>query len=71
MKNILFKLYCALFCLLSSVMVFAQIGDDTADGDLESGEPPMPINGKLIFLAIAGIIFAYYTFKKHRQRKTI
>ncbi|MFV8322473.1 hypothetical protein [Flavobacterium sp. LS2R12] len=71
MKNILLKLYCTLFCLLSSVIVFAQIGDDTSDGDLESGEPPMPINGKLIFLAIAGIIFAYYTFRKHQQRKTI
>jgi hypothetical protein len=56
---------------LSSVLVFAQIGDDTSDGDLEGGEPPMPINGKLIFLAIAGIIFAYYTFRKNRKEQTI
>ncbi|MDI6050810.1 hypothetical protein QLS31_13325 [Flavobacterium sp. XS2P24] len=71
MKNILLKLYCTLFCLLSSAMVFAQVGDDTPDGDLEGGEPPMPINGKLIFLAIAGIIFAYYTFRKNRKEQTI
>ncbi|MFV8380038.1 hypothetical protein [Flavobacterium sp. LB3R33] len=71
MKNILLKLYCTLFCLLSTVIVFAQIGDDTPGGDLEGGEPTVPINGKLIFLAIAGIIFAYYTFKKYRKEQTI
>jgi hypothetical protein len=68
MKNILLKLYCTLFCLLSSFLVFAQVGDDTPDGDLEGGEPPMPINGQLIFLAIAGIVFAYYTFRKYKKQ---
>ena len=71
MKNILLKLYCTLFCLLSSVMVFGQVGDDTPTGDLEGGEPPMPIDSQLIFLAIAGIIFAYYTFRKYRKAQNI
>ncbi|MDI5887258.1 MULTISPECIES: hypothetical protein [Flavobacterium] len=68
MKNILLKLYCTLFCTLSSVMLFAQAGDDTPTGDLENTDAPAaPINGKLFVLAIAGIIFAYYTFKKYRK----
>jgi hypothetical protein len=49
-------------------MLFAQAGDDTPTGDLENTDAPAaPINGKLFVLAIAGIIFAYYTFKKYRK----
>lgn len=49
-------------------MAFAQPGDDTIDGDLESGDdPPVPVNGKLIYLGIAGLLFAVYTYRKNRK----
>lgn len=54
--------------LLFNFVAFAQpgIGNDT--NDLENDDlPAAPINAKLIWLAIAGIIFAYYTFKKSRS----
>ena len=48
-------------------MAFAQ-GTSDGIGDLEQEDPPTAnINAKLIWLAIAGIVFAYYTFKKSRS----
>ncbi|TDE07848.1 hypothetical protein [Flavobacterium sandaracinum] len=71
MKHTLLKTYCTLFCLLSSFLLFAiPPGDDSDTGDLESADAPAaPINGKLFVLAIAGILFAYYTFKKLREKQ--
>lgn len=50
-------------------MVFAQPGDDDGGGGLEEEDPePAPINSKLIFLAIIGILFVMYTFRKNRKQ---
>jgi hypothetical protein len=69
MKKI-YKLYLLGFFLLSDFIVFAQVGDDTAGGDLEDTNEPQPagIDSKLIYLLIIGVLFAIYTMQK-RSRK--
>lgn len=73
MKNTLLKTYSILFCLFSSFLLFAiPPADENETGDLETVDAPAaPINGKLFVLAISGIIFAYYTFKKSREKKAV
>jgi hypothetical protein len=68
MKNLL-KFYLLTFILLSDFVAFAQPGDDDGGGGLEGGDPePAPINGKLILLAVTGILFVMYTFRKNRKQ---
>lgn len=70
MKNKLFKLYILSFLVLSDFVMFAQPGDNQDGGGLEGNDdPPVPINGKLIWLAIAGLLFVAYSYNK--KRKTI
>ena len=67
MKHNFLKLYISCFFILSNVVMFAQ-GDDDDDGDLEGNDPPpVPINPKLIYLLIVGVIFAFYHFRKVRK----
>lgn len=60
------------FMLVSNFVVFAQPG---SGGQGEGGpegtdDPPTPINGKLIWLAIVGISFAYaYYLKTQKDKK--
>ncbi|TRX39164.1 hypothetical protein [Flavobacterium restrictum] len=70
MKNKAVKGYLTLVFLFSNLMLFADPGDESDTGDLESGEP-MPINSKLVVLAIAGIMFACYFFYKNRKRQIV
>ena len=57
------------FFLLHDFRLFAQ-GDDNDGGDLEDDDPPAaPINTKLIYLAIIGIAFVFYTL--HRRKKQL
>ncbi|MBK9223790.1 MAG: hypothetical protein IPO23_02380 [Flavobacterium sp.] len=68
MKNNLFKLYILSFFLLTDFISFAQPGQDQPGGGLEGDDPPpAPINGKLILLAIAAVLFAFYTLKNKRR----
>lgn len=65
----LLKFYLLSFLFLSDFIAFAQPGDDDGGGGLEGGDPqPAPINNKLILLAIIGIFFAVYTFRKNRKQ---
>ena len=67
----LYKFYLLSFIVLSDFVAFAQPGDDDGGGGggLEGGDPePAPINSKLILLAITGILFAIYTFRKDRKQ---
>ncbi|WP_157505068.1 hypothetical protein [Flavobacterium tegetincola] len=42
-------------------------GTGNGTGDLEGDDVAVPINGKLIWLAICGIVFAYYTYIKRSE----
>ena len=67
MKKIV-KFYILSFVLLSDFIAFAQPGDDDGGGGLEGGDPqPAPINSKMILLAIAGVCFVIYTFRKNKR----
>lgn len=69
MKKLL-KFYLLSFVLLSDFVAFAQPGDEDGGGPggLEGGDPqPAPINGKLILLAIAGLLFVFYTYRKNKE----
>ena len=68
MKNI-FKFYLLAFVLFSDFVLYAQPGDDDGGGGVEDpGDPqPAPINSKLILLAIMGVLFVIYTFRKNKR----
>lgn len=68
MKNNVFKLYLLSFFLFNDFISFAQPGQDQPGGGLEGDDPsPAPINGKLIVLAVAAVLFAFYTLKNRRK----
>jgi hypothetical protein len=68
MKNNLFKLYILSLFLLSDFLVFAQPGDDDGGGGLEGGDPvPAAIDAKLVWLGIAAVIYAFYSFNRKRK----
>jgi len=75
MKTNLFKTYILLFFLMCDFISFAQPGmgandgtptDPTLEGDSDT-TPPAPINGKLIWLGLVAILFAYYSYKKNKR----
>lgn len=70
MKQNLYKIYFLTFLLLIDFVAFADDGpgDDDGGGGLEGDDPaPAPINGKLIWLAVLGVVFAYYSYRKARK----
>jgi hypothetical protein len=73
MKISLLKMYMLAFMLVSNFVMFAQEpGQETCEGcePLETDETPdTPINGKLIWLAVIGIAFAYSYYAKMQKEK--
>ncbi|WP_309640182.1 hypothetical protein [Flavobacterium sp.] len=68
MKNRLFNLYLITFFLLVDFVAFAQPGDDDGSGGLEGNDPPpAPINGKLLWLGIVALLYAFYSIRKNRK----
>lgn len=56
------------FFLLHDFRLFAQ-GDEDDNGDLEGNDPPAaPINSKILYLALVGIVFVYYTYKSRKKQ---
>lgn len=53
--------------LTVSFAAFAQDFPDPGDGEPGTGDPGAPINSKLIWLAVAAIAFAYYTFASKKK----
>ncbi len=69
MKSI-YKIYILVFLFLSDFVLFAQPGDDDGSGGIEGDDAPAaPIDGKLLWLAIVSILFAFYYLNK-RTLKT-
>lgn len=68
MRKNLLNFYLISFFLLVDFVAFAQPGDDDGSGGLEGNDPPpAPINGKLLWLGIAAVIFAFYSIRKNRR----
>ena len=66
MKNNLLKAYLAVFITSTSFLASAQPVDPPADPD----PLPAPINSQIIWLAVVGIIFAYYILNKKKVSLT-
>lgn len=66
MKHLV-RLYIVLFLFVSDFKLFAQPGEDDGTGGMDDEDDPVPINGKLVWLAIVGLAFAFYIFKKHKR----
>ena len=68
MRKNLLNFYLISFFLLVDFVAFAQPGDDDGSGGLEGNDaPPAPINGKLFWLGIVAILYAFYAIKKYRK----
>ena len=64
----LMKFYILAFVLFSDFAMFSQPGTETEVGGLEDSDPqPAPINSKLMVLAILGIAFVIYTYRKNKK----
>ncbi len=69
MKTNLLKFYILAFVLLSDFTIFAQPGMNNDGGNLEGEDaPPTPINGKIIWLGIVGVLFAIYSLNKFKNK---
>ncbi len=72
MKNYLQIFFVILLFLILDVSSFAQNPPPPTggtDGDLEGND--LPIDGKLIWLAICGIIYAFYVFSKNSKTNAL
>ncbi len=68
MKKNFLTLPLVILFVLMDIAVFAQPGDDDGSGGLEGNDPPpAPINTKLIWLVVLGLIYAYYSIRKYRK----
>jgi len=68
----LFKFYLLSFILLSNFVAYADPGDapgdDDGTGGLDGGDPTYaPINSQLMVLAIVGIAYVIYTYRKNKK----
>lgn len=68
MRNRAIDIFFIGLLLLVDFATFAQPGDDDGSGGLEGNDPPpAPINGQLIWLGIAAIVFAFYSFRQYKK----
>ena len=67
MKKRVLHIFLITFFIFVDFVAFAQPGDTDGSGGLEGNDPPpAPINGKLIWLGIVAIIFAFKKIIKCR-----
>lgn len=71
MKNNLLKYYIAVFCLCSTVVMFAQ--DPGINGGVEndgsSDAAPMPIDDYIWVLAAIGLVFVFMKYRAIQNRR--
>ena len=68
MKKNFLQFYILVTVLFSDFLMFAQPGDESNGVPLESDDAPQaPIDGKLIWLAITGLLFAMYVYNNRRK----
>ena len=71
MKTSILNIYIFIFFLTSDFIAFAQPIDDDF-GDLqEDDEPAVSINGKLMWLLLCGMLFAFYKYKRNIDNEKI
>jgi hypothetical protein len=68
-KNCIRFYFVSFFLIACEFAAFAQPGDDDGGGGLEEGSDPQPasIDSTLIVLLVMGILFAFYTYLKHKR----
>lgn len=71
MKKTSSKFFLSFVCLFFNFIAFAQIpATEDSEGCLQCDDAPAaPINTKLLWLAIIGIIYAYSIFRKSQKIK--
>ncbi len=58
--------------LLTNLVSFAQASDDdTGGGNLDGGDPAVPINDKIMYLLAAGVVLAYFSIKNFKRKQNI
>ena len=60
------KFYLLAFVLFSDFVVFAQPGEGGI-GEDDDPPPGAPINGQIMVLAILGILYVIYTYRKNKK----
>lgn len=65
MKNNYKKFLLLIAALTVNFVSFAQVPNPDAIG---GGDPPAPINNQLIWLIIAGVLFAYLKFSTRNKK---
>jgi hypothetical protein len=71
--NIVYFFGFSLFFILLDFKAFAQPGDDTGGSDLEGNDPAAAMLGDLntlVVLMLAGILYAFYVYKKKKIAKS-
>lgn len=69
MKKNFFKWYMFAFLFISNFVMFADPGGvDPEDGGTDD-TTGFPLNAKLVWLAVAGVAFAFYYTKKIQSKK--
>lgn len=63
MKKNLLKFYIAAFYLCSNFMMFAAPGVEDEDNNLESVDPPVPVDDYVWAMVILGLVFVYFKYK--------
>ena len=68
MKTKILQTYLIAFFLLIDLIAFAQPGSGGDGAPIEDNDPPpTPINGKLVWLGIAALLFAFYSIQRKRR----